>query len=55
MDIVLYNWLKKEFEFNNHKKYHKYFQEWVNNLSETQIFYFEKQRLSVINKTMVQH
>jgi hypothetical protein len=42
MNDKLYQYLKKEFEFNNLKKYLKYFDEWVNNLTLNQIEYYKK-------------
>ena len=38
----LYSYLEKEFRYCNNKKYHKYFEEWVINLTENQIYYYEK-------------
>ena len=35
----LYIYLEKEWRFNNHKKYHKYFEQWLNNLTDNQIHY----------------
>lgn len=32
-----FNWIEKEFRFNNLKKYHKYFDGWFNNLTKSQI------------------
>lgn len=42
----LYLWLKKEFEISNHKKYHKYFEEWFTNLTKDQLNGFNKMRTS---------
>lgn len=42
MNKDLYNCLKNEWKFNNHKKYQKYFDEWFDNLTENQIYYFTK-------------
>lgn len=41
-------YLTKRFLGNNHPKYHKYMQEWVDNVTPTQLAYFEleKERLS---------
>lgn len=55
MTEILFNWLEERFRLDNHKKYHKYFDEWVSNLTSNQITYFEKQRLSLINKSMIAH
>lgn len=37
----LKEYLKKEFDWNNHKKYRKYFDEWYSNLTENQILYYK--------------
>lgn len=37
----LKQWLKKDFEWNNHKKYRMYFDEWYSNLTENQLLYYE--------------
>ncbi len=37
----LKEYLKKDFEWNNHKKYRKHFEEWFSNLTESQLLYFE--------------
>lgn len=44
MTKKLYNWLKEEWKTSNHKKYQKYFEEWVSNLTESQILGFNKMR-----------
>lgn len=38
----LYEYLKKEWKYNNHKKYQKYFEQWVTNLTDSQIFIYKK-------------
>ena len=43
MNKDLYNWLEKEWRFNNHVKYQKYFKEWISNLTPDQITGFTKQ------------
>lgn len=40
MNERLYKYLQNEWMFNNHPKYQKYFGEWVSNLTETQIYYY---------------
>ncbi len=40
---TLYNKLKKQFRFNNHKKYHKYFDEWVVNVTHSQIYNYNNE------------
>ena len=52
---VLSDYLRERFYRNNHPKYRKYFDEWIKNVTETQIMYFEKERLSIINQEKVQH
>lgn len=45
----LYDWLRKTFIKDNHKKYHVFFDEWYYNLTENQIYYFNEQRLHILN------
>ena len=47
MDTQLYIYLEKRWRFSNHKKYHKYFKEWIENITENQIYYFTKDMLKV--------
>ena len=51
MSKDLWEYLEQRFKRNNHPKYLKYFDEWVNNISETQIHYFEIERLNIIQKS----
>lgn len=39
----LFNWLQQRFYRDNHAKYKHYFDEWVKNITETQINGFSKQ------------
>lgn len=41
-DTELYEYLKNEWKENNLPKYQKYFEEWVNNLTDIQIYYYNK-------------
>lgn len=41
MTDKLYQYLKEHWKRNNHKKYQKYFEQWVNNLTEAQIIGFK--------------
>ena len=34
---------------------HKYFKEWIDNVTDSQIQYFEKQRINVLTGAMIQH
>jgi len=42
MNNELYQYLKNEWRENNLPKYQRYFEEWVSNLTETQIYYYNK-------------
>ena len=42
MNELLYLYLNEEFRQNNVPKYQKYFDIWVNNLTENQINYYNK-------------
>lgn len=42
MNEELYNYLKKEFQSNNIPKYWKYFNDWIQNLTENQIYYYKE-------------
>jgi hypothetical protein len=50
MDNDLYTYLQKRFLEDNHKSKHKYFKEWVENLVETQIYYFTKDMIKTYKK-----
>lgn len=41
MDNILYTYLETRFYKENHVKYHKYFQEWVQNVTPTQLHYYK--------------
>lgn len=45
MNKNLEAYLEKEWRFNNHQKYQKYFKQWLENLTEIQINYFTKMML----------
>lgn len=53
MNTELYNWLVREFKFNNLKKYHKYCESWISNLTEGQIIGFQKQMTQVDNNAFI--
>jgi hypothetical protein len=40
MNKILYTYLEREWRYCNHTKYQHYFKSWVNNLTESQIHYF---------------
>ena len=55
MSNELLLWLEKEFKYSNHKKYHKYFNEWVNNITESQVDGFNKQMIGQLTSSKVKH
>ena len=55
MTKELHDWLEKEFSMNNHKKYHKYFKVWVENLTNDQIKGFQDLMVGVITQSKIQH
>ena len=54
MTKELHDWLEKEFNMNNHKKYHKYFKEWVKNLTNDQINGFNDLMIGVLTQSKIQ-
>lgn len=42
MNDILYRYLDEEWRKNNSPKYQQYFKEWINNLTDNQIYYFNK-------------
>jgi hypothetical protein len=50
MNKILYEYLRTRFYQSNISKYRKYFEEWVSNLTDTQIEYFEIERLKLIER-----
>lgn len=49
MTEVVYEYLRKRFYQSNHAKYRKYFEEWVINLTESQIYYFKIEMENILN------
>ena len=47
MTQELYEHLRQQFYWNNHTKYRKYFEEWVEKLTSTQIEYFEIEKENI--------
>lgn len=45
-------WLKTQWKYNNHVKYQKYFEEWYNNITDTQKQYFQKQKENIENGSL---
>lgn len=54
MTQILYNYLQERFYKNNHDKYRKYFEEWVTNLTDSQLYYFEIERLNILYNSKIQ-
>jgi hypothetical protein len=50
MNSVLREWLRVEFYKSNVTKYVKYFDEWIEGITENQINGFEQQRIGQITK-----
>lgn len=48
MNFIIREYLTQRFLKNNHTKYYKYCNDWINNVTEDQLDYFikEKDRLS---------
>ncbi len=42
MDDQLHKYLKERWKKDNHKKYQKYFSQWVGNITDNQAYYFRK-------------
>ena len=43
MMMTLNEYLDNQWKICNHPKYYKYFKEWVENITDTQIYYFKKE------------
>lgn len=43
LDNELKEWLFQHWRRDNHTKYLRYFEEWISNITESQIYYFHKQ------------
>ena len=46
------NYLQQRFLRNNHPKYHKYMEEWIDGVTADQMRYFEEERRRIENKTI---
>ena len=45
-------WLKTQWKYDNHPKNQKYFEEWFNNITDTQKEYFQKQKENIENGSL---
>lgn len=52
MNNKLYEWLRKEFYYSNHAKYRHLFEEWVKNITSSQIDGFSKQMYNKENNVL---
>ena len=52
---TLFSYLRERFYKNNHAKYRKYFDEWINNVTKSQLYYFEIERMNIINNAKAIH
>lgn len=55
MEKDLRDWLEQRFYYDNHKKYHKYFNEWVLGVNDDQIDGFKQQMIGMITQSKIQH
>lgn len=55
MEKELKDWLEIQFYKDNIKKYHKYFNEWISNLTFEQIDGLHQQMIGMITQSKVQH
>ena len=47
--MIIQDYLKMRFLKNNHPKYHKYMNEWINNITDIQLYYFKKEMNKLIH------
>ena len=43
MNKIIYGWLERQWRVSNHPKYQHLFEEWISNITETQIEGFTNQ------------
>jgi hypothetical protein len=55
MEKDLKDWLEIQFYKDNIRKYHKYFDEWVSNVTLDQIDGLRQQMVGMITQSKVQH
>lgn len=53
MNNFLYAWIEQQFYLSNVKKYHKYFNTWIKNITPDQIDGFNQQRIGMRDKSKV--
>jgi len=47
---MLEKYLEYRFKFNNRNSYHRYFEEWVKNITVDQLLYFEREMNNLISR-----
>ena len=52
MNDELYEWLREQWRRCNISKYQHLFEPWVNNLTDSQIYYFYKQKENIENGSL---
>lgn len=52
MDNELYEWLMEQWRRCNIPKYKHIFEPWVSNLTDSQIYYFKKQKENIENGSL---
>lgn len=55
MNEQLKEYLWNEWKFNTQPKYYKYFEEWLNNLTDVQIIYYENLWMKKDNNTIISY
>lgn len=53
MKSELYEWLRERWRRDNIPKYQHYFEPWAQNLTESQIEYFSKQKENIDNGSLI--
>lgn len=49
----LKSWLRERWRRDNHVKYQQYFEPWFENLTESQLMYFSKQKQNIENGSLI--
>lgn len=52
MNEELKIWLCECWRLDNHKKYYQYFESWFENLTKSQIYYFNEQKKHIENGSL---
>lgn len=49
----LKSWFRERWRIDNHAKYQQYFEPWFENLTESQLMYFSKQKQNIENGSLI--